>query len=275
MIVPGRGALAALAAGTLAVAACSGVATRIGGKPGPEAGLLRGTSPARSAYVTHVDRMTDGITAEPDDPPRTELTSLFRSPDAFVVYDLGAETPVDCAAIVADGDDTYALEISGDGVAFSPLWTATPDPDRGMQPRVGRALRGRGRYLRLTASGGDGVYAVSELAVAAQCPPRWPPALAFQQGTPIDRSAATKAWLFAALGAAYVLAYRRKLPDFLKLLIAAPLGIGLALVLQLADIWPPPRSLLLPLIAAPAIVAAAFAVRMVFRRGGDARSART
>lgn len=274
--VSGRGALAALAAGTLAATACSGVATRIGGKPGPEAGLLRGTSPARSAQVTHVDRMTDGITAEPDDPPRTELTSLFRSPDAFVVYDLGADMPVDCAAIVADGDDTYALAISGDGAAFAPLWTAAPDPDRGMQPRVGRALRGRGRYLRLTASGGDGVYAVAELAVAAPCPPRWPPALAFQQGTPIDRSAATKAWLFAALGVAYVFAYRRKLPDFFKLLIAAPIGVALALAFQVADIWPPPRSLVLPLLAAPAIVAAAVAVRaLVSRKAGGKRSTET
>jgi hypothetical protein len=274
---PRRGvALAALGAGALAAAACTGVATRIGGKPGPEAGVLRGRSPASSAHVTHVDRMTDGITSEPDDPPRTDLTSLFTSPEAFAVYDLGADTPIDCTMIVADADDTYTLAISGDGVAFAPLWTAPPDADRGMQPRVGRGLHGRGRFLRLTASGGDGVYAVAELSAAAECPPRWPPALALQRGTPIDRSAATKAWLFAALGAAYVLAYRRKLPDFFKLLFAAPLGVALALAFQLADIWPPPRSLLVPLLAAPAIVAAAFALRVILaRRGSGTRAART
>ena len=135
-----------------------------------------------------------------------------------------------------------------------------------MQPRAVRDLHGSGRYLRLAASGGDGVYAVAELSVAADCPPRWPPALAPQHGTPIDRSAATKAWAFAALAAAYVLAYRRKLPDFVKLLVAAPLGVALALAFQLADIWPPPRSLLGPLLAAPAIVAAAFALRKVMAR---------
>ena len=135
-----------------------------------------------------------------------------------------------------------------------------------MQLRAGRALHGRGRYLRLTASGGDGVYAVAELAAAADCPPRWPPVLAPQQGAPTDRSAATKAWAFAALGAAYVLAYRRKLPDFFKLLIAAPLGVAVALVFQLADVWPPPRSLLLPLLAAPAIVGAAVGLRLALAR---------
>jgi len=271
----GRGVWVAVLCIAIA-AGCTGVATSIGGRPGPEAGLLRGKMPLRSAGVSHVDRLTDGIAAVPGDWPRTDLASLFRSPGAFVVYDLGAETRVDCAAIEADADDTYALALSADGVTFTPLWTLPPAPDdAGMQPRAVRDLHSTGRYLRLSAGGGDGVYAVAELSLAAECPPRWPPVLAPQRGAPIDRSAATKAWLFAALGAAYVLAYRRKLPDFLKLLIAAPLGIGLALVLQLADIWPPPRSLLLPLIAAPAIVAAAFAVRMVFRRGGDARSART
>jgi hypothetical protein len=274
-MIPRRGvALAALAVASLAGAACTNIATSFGGKPGPETGLLRGRSPSRAADVTHVDRLTDGIAARPDDPPRTELTSLFASPAAFVVFDLGAETRVDCASIDADGDDAYSLAISADGVTFAPLWTVPPEPDRGMQPRAIRDLHGRGRYLRLTASGGDGVYAVAELSAAADCPPRWPPALAAQQGTPIDRSAATKAWAFAALGAAYVLGYRRKLPDFLKLLFAVPLGIALALAFQLADIWPPPRSLLGPLLAAPAIVIAAFVVRVVVsRKPSGARSA--
>ncbi|HXU00312.1 MAG TPA: hypothetical protein VN903_04935 [Polyangia bacterium] len=271
-----RGARLAVAALSIAAAACTGVATSIGGKPGPEAGLLRGRLPLRSAHVTHVDRLTDGIAAYPDDPSRTELTSLFGSSDAFVVYDLGAETRVACAAVDADSDDSYTIALSADGVSFAPLWTAPAVPDRGVQPRAARDLDGHGRYLRLTASGGDGAYAVAEVSVAAECPPRWPPVLAPQYGTPADSSAATKAWLFAALAAAYVLAYRRKLPDFFKLLVAAPLGVLIALLLQLSEIWPPPSSLLLPLFAAPAIVGAAVGIRMVIsRRGRGARSTRT
>jgi hypothetical protein len=268
-----RRAAVALAAVAVAGAACTGVATSIGGKPGPEAGLLRGRSPSQSAHVTHVGRLTDGIAAMPDDPPRTDLTSLFGSPEAFVVYDLGTETQIGCAAVDADGDDAYALALSNDGVTFAPLWTAPPVEDRGVQPRAARDLSGRGRYLRLTASGGDGLYAVAELSAAADCPPRWPPVLAPLHGTPVERSARTKIWAFAALAAAYVLAYRRKLPDFFKLLVAAPLGVALALAFQLADIWPPPRALLGPIAAAAAIVGTAFAVRVAwarFRRGATA-----
>jgi hypothetical protein len=251
----------ALAAVPLAAAACTGVATNIGGKPGPDAGLLRGKMPVRSAHVSHLDRLTDGIAAYPDDPARTDLAALFASPDAFVVYDLGAETPIACVAVDADGNDSYVLALSSDGVTFTPLWTAPAVADDGLQPRAAHDLHGRGRYVRLSPSAGDGIYAVAELAVAAECPPLWPPVWAPQHGTPIDRSAATKAWAFAALGAAYVLAYRRKMPDFFKLLVAAPLGLAIALILQVADLWPPPPSLRLPLLAAPAIVAAAFGLR--------------
>ena len=251
-----------------AVAACTNVATSIGGKPGPEAGLLRGRSPAQSSGVTHVARLTDGIAAMPDDPPLTDLTSRFASPDAYVVYDLGADTGIDCAAIDSDADDIYGLALSSDGVTFTPLWTLPPAPDgdTGMQPRAVRDLRARGRYLRLAASGGDGVYAVAELSAAADCPPRWPPVLAPLRGTPIERSARTKIWAFAVLAAAYVLGYRRKLPDFFKLLVAAPLGVALALAFQLADIWPPPRSLLGSLLAGLGIVGAAFALRVALAR---------
>jgi len=261
---------------TLGAAACTNLSTNIGGKPGPEAGLLRGKMPARSAHVRHVDRLTDGIAAVPDDPARTELSALFGSPAAFVVYDLGAETTIACVAIDADGDDPYTIALSSDGTTFAPLWTAPAVPDSGLQPRAAHDLRGRGRYLRVSASGGDGIYAVAEVAAAAECPPRWPPVWAAQHGTPIDRSLATKAWVFAALAAGYVLAYRKKLPDFFKLLVAAPVGVLIALVLQLADIWPPPSSVLLPLLAAPAIVAAAFGVRYALaRRTAGTRSART
>jgi len=246
--------------------ACQGIATSLGGRPGPEAGLLRGKSPVRSHGVTHLDRLTDGIAAPLDDPPRTDVTSLLASPEAFAIYDLGDETRVGCAAIVADGDDRYTLALSHDGQSFTPLWSAAARPEPGMQPRVGRDLDGAGRYLRLSASGGDGSYAVAELSVAALCPPRWPPALALQSGTPLESSARLKLWVFAATAVAFILGYRRRLPDFVKLLVSVPVGLAIALAVQLSEMWPLSAPLARALVLALLLVGLAAAARAIARR---------
>lgn len=264
-----------LALGVVLAAGCTGLATGLAGRPSAEAGLLRGKSPLRSHGVTHVDRLTDGIAAAPDDPPNTDLTSMLAAPESFVIYDLGGVTEIHCAAIEADGDDAYALALSDNGVAWGPLWTAAATGDRGMQPRAARDLGGRGRFLRLAASGGDGIYAVAELSVAGTCPARWPPPLALQTGTPVDESARVKAWALAACAAAYILAYRRRSPDFVKLFVAVPLGLAAALGVQLAEIWPPPPSLRAALLAAIAIPAVATALRVAVTRRRRASPSRS
>ncbi|HMC94235.1 MAG TPA: hypothetical protein VKO16_05635, partial [Polyangia bacterium] len=55
---------------------------------------------------------------------------------------------------------------------------------------------------------------------------------------------------------------RRRAPDFVKLFIAVPLGLVTSLSVQLSEIWPPPPSLRLVLLAAIAIVAGAGALRV-------------
>ena len=236
---------------------CNGVATSLGGRPGPETGLLRGKLPSKSSGVTHVDRLTDGIASYPDEPPLTDLTSVLGSSEAFAIYDLGRDTKISCAAIVADADDRYALSVSQDG------------------PRSEHGLAGSGRWLRLTASGGDGMYAVAELSVAEACPPRWPPALALQHGTRIEQSLELKLWAFAGLGAAFILAYRRRSPDFIKLLGAVPAGVAVAAFVQLADLWPPSGPVLARVAESLAIVVAAAALRIalgrLWRRRREAR----
>src|SRR5262249_6515843 len=109
-------------------------------------------------------------------------------------------------------------------------------------------------------------YAAAELAAFEACPPRFPPGFALQKGTPLAQSVRTKIWALAGLAVAYVLAYRKRAPDFVKLLIAAPIGVALALALQLRELGPPPAALALELAGALAAIAAALGVRIALRR---------
>ena len=261
-----RAALAGLwVAAALAAAACERFVTNLSGGAGPEAGLLRGKLPIEARGATHVARLTDGIAASPGDPWRTDLTAELSGADAFVTWDLGAAQPIRCALIDADGNDRYVLSLSNDGRAFAPVWTAAPDEDQGQQLRAGRDLAGTGRYLRLSAAGGDGRWSVSELGAWSECPTRWPP-LALQKGTPDDEAARTKLWAFAVLAVAYVLAYRRGAPDWVKLLGALPAGVGVALAIQLAQVWPPSSGLVARVGAAVVAVAVAAALRRLLWR---------
>jgi hypothetical protein len=262
-----RRACAASVIVLLAIAggACERLASNLGGGWGPEAGLLRGKRPLDAHDVTHATLLTDGIAAVPGDPWRTDLTAVLTAPGASVTWDLGAETPVRCALVDADGDDTYALAISLDGKTFAPLWMATPDEDAGQQLRAGRDLRGAGRYLRLTATGGDGHWSVSEVSAWGECPKTWPP-LAMQKGTPDDESVRLKLWAFAAFALGYVLAYRKRAPDWLKLIGVVPAGLGVAAAVQLAQDWPPSSSLALLVAGVGAVLVAAIVLRLARAR---------
>ncbi|HVX96732.1 MAG TPA: hypothetical protein VHK47_17575, partial [Polyangia bacterium] len=215
--------------GALALGAgCQRVTSNLSGG-GPEAGLLRGKMPVDSLNVSHAVRLTDGIAAEPDDSAPTDLTAVLDGRSAYVTWDLGADVPVRCALIDADGANSYALMLSRDGGRFDDLWTAPVD-ERGQQLRAGRDLEGRGRYLRLRL--GDGPWPVgikqrgfvSEVRAWSECPTQWP-ALAMQKGTPDEEAVSLKLWAFAALAVGYVLAYRKRAPDWVKLLGVAPLGL--------------------------------------------------
>jgi hypothetical protein len=181
-----------------------------------------------------------------------------------VTYDLGVSATIECAAITADARGRYLLAASEDGETFVPVWRIGVEEGGGIQPRTGRDLAGRGRYLRLSSEETEAAAsprAVAELSAAGPCPARWPPALARQRGTPVEEDVRTKAWLFAALAAAYVLVYRKKAPDFLKLLIVLPAGLAIACLVALANLWPPSGPLALHLLAAFGTVVLAFAAR--------------
>ena len=176
------------------------------------------------------------------------------------------ETRIDCAVIDADGDDRYAMSLSADGITFTPLWTAAAPTIRPAAARGARSPRRPG------ATCGCRPPAATVSTRSPSCRSR-----------PNARRAGRPCWRHCTARRSNGRRRRKrgrsprsrrptcsptaaKLPDFVKLLIAAPLGVALALAFQLADIWPPPRSLLGPLLAAPAIVAAAFALRAAVSR---------
>jgi hypothetical protein len=140
------------------------------------------------------------------------------------------------------------------------LFRAYPDEDRGQQLRAGRDLAVSGRYLLLSAAGGDGLWSVSEVSAWRDCPTSWPP-LAMQKGAPDDEAVRLKLWAFAALAVAYVLAYRKRLPDWAKLLGVVPAGVGIALAIQVAELWPPTTALVMRLATALGAVLAAVTLR--------------
>ena len=65
--------------------------------------------------------------------------------------------------------------ISDDGEHFRVLWEGGPNSGGGMQPRFTDSLNVTARYLRVTAYGGDGSYALGELQVFSEKPGSWPP----------------------------------------------------------------------------------------------------
>ena len=149
-------------------------------------------------------------------------------------------------------------------------------PTPGMQPRAARNLHGQralpaARRVR-RRRGLCGRRAVGRGRLSAALAAR----AGAPAGTPIEGRRRRRPGCSPRSGRPTCSPTGAELPDFFKLLVAAPLGVALALAFQLADIWPPPRSLLVPLLAAPSIVAAAFALRKVMsRKASGTRSAKT
>jgi MYXO-CTERM domain-containing protein len=142
-------------------------------KPEPLAGNLLAGKKVETSGIPATDRLTDGRGAQEGDFWDTVLTARFDRPDAHVTWDLGAPSPLRCALIQGDNNDDYRLQTSDDGKEWKPLWVAGPTGNAGMRLRQG-TFEATGRYVRLSASGGDSSYSVGEIAVFAECPAGWP-----------------------------------------------------------------------------------------------------
>jgi len=160
---------------------------------------------------------TDGLLAAEGVLAGNEATggvARLADEDAVLVVDLGSPRPIGAVLLQADAGDRYMVEASVDGRSWSGLLRVEPgDSAAGLRTRRAELPAPQvARFLLVHASGGDGRYAVGELAAFAAAPPSWkeeppaPPAvLPAGPGrfTPDELLVATKALL--ALGAGLLL----------------------------------------------------------------------
>lgn len=182
--------------------------------------------------------MTDGRATVEGDDWQTNLTTVLRGRDSYVIFDLGSVMPLHAVSLQGDANDSYAIFVSDDGETFRHFWTARPVRASGMQTRHAKDLDGKARFVRVTASGGDGRYSIGELAVFSETPSSFPPAMAVAKGKPAHEDARSRMHLFALVAIGFLLLNHRAAPLWTKALVVVPIGFGLYLGLQLWGMWP-------------------------------------
>ncbi len=158
---PGTSAQASAATG-----ADAGAAALVHMTPHPtnSLNLLVGLPPPIADKVKNPERMTDGQAPEPGETWNSQYTSIIEK-DGSVIWDFGTPTEFDGIWIQADNNDIYTVASSDDGHAFTTVWDSLTVDAPGMQARTWATAHARGRYVKLTARGGDGSYSIGEFAL--------------------------------------------------------------------------------------------------------------
>jgi hypothetical protein len=158
-----------------------------------------------------------------------------------------------------DNNDTYLVAISDDGTNFKTFWEAGPTSGGGMQARSKDDLQATGRYVRVSARDGDGLYALTEVQLYPSRPSVFPPKLPALEGLPLEEMLRTKILVFGlALSVLVLLSWKGARPWWTLMLIALALAAGWDLWRTLSDGGPAGNmevSLVRALVAAVACVA--------------------
>jgi len=199
--------------------------------------LLVGRQPSRSEGVTNASRLTDGILSQEGDDWLTDLTTRFSSSTSFVEYDLGDVKQLRCALVQADNNDVYFLTGSLDGHTWQSLWRVGAEGGAGMRVRSTK-LENTARYLRLSATGGDALYSVGEIAIYPECPVPWPPEMPRAHGIPVGDSLDLKILLFGVLAGLFVLIHRRNASPWQYVLALPVVSAAWMLGAALVELYP-------------------------------------
>ena len=144
-------------------------------KVAPLPGNLLADAKVVATGVGNVERTTDGLLAVEGDFWDTGITARFTDPRGQITWDLGSAKSIEAALVQGDNNDDYILAGSSDGQTFKTLWQSGPVNGPGMRMRQTTSkMVENTRFLRLTATGGDGSYSVGEFAVFAKVPQGWP-----------------------------------------------------------------------------------------------------
>ena len=158
---------------------------------------------------------------------------------ASITFDLGKSQAIDTLYLVADNNDQFELTISDDGRAWRPLWSAPSVPHPGMRERFASALGGQGRYLRVSARGGDQYVSIGELLAFSAAPSALPPAVRRTSSGAMYAGEQRLLTGMSAVIAVSMLLCLARLPWWLSAIgIAAALGVLFATGKQLAPLWP-------------------------------------
>jgi hypothetical protein len=215
--------------------ACFVVATS---RPAEAAGLLNGHAPSS---------VTGGAPASPaytDDAVQFD-GAPWNGPGAVVIprggtvqWDLGRVEPITGAAIQADNNDEYLVEVSEVGIAWLEVWRAGPAGNPGLQTRSVGGLDTRARYVRLTPLGGDGNYSVSEFEVFANDAQRSRSRLLRPKWLPEHPQDVAWTWALGVTALVLLVAGRRSHGAVIAA-AAAILVAGAAVMLKMAVLDPP------------------------------------
>jgi hypothetical protein len=195
----------------------------LGAAPALGANVLEGRAPVRGGSPALTDGRVALDGADWQSPGATPLR-----PGEAVLFDLGEPRLLTGAAVQADNNDEYLVELSDDAVHFHPFFRAGPVGRPGLQTRRADVPPQTARFLQLRAEGGDGRYSVSELEVysgssfgsALSRPPWWP-------RHPLDVG-----WAWGVLGAAaLLLLVHAGTPRRLVGVLASGAALGLAWLL--------------------------------------------
>lgn len=202
--------------------------------------LLR-KRPLSSQGLAQPMRLTDGAAAPNADHWDSQLTTRIEGSEAFAVYDLGKSTAIDSLFLQGDANDDYFVEASEDGKEFTRIWSASPKPGAvGMQDRSIKGLNAHGRFLRISAAGGDHKYSLSELQAFASTPDSFPPKVVRKRGQRADIGLRTDVITFGlALALLAILTYRRAPWWWLALTFAPALATGWIAVRSVLEVMPP------------------------------------